>query len=107
VRIRVPRKRIREEFNLTYELFGCQRAVDYLSKHYKVKRMKIILNGKKLGRNCEAFYFNGKAYFSKKSLKKRNVLHEFYHFLVESKGLDIPESVEEHDANRFAREFLA
>ena len=105
MRIRIPRKRIREEFNLTYELFGCQRAVDYLSKHYEVKRMKIILNGKKLGRGYEAFYYHGKAYFSRKSLNKRTILHEYYHFLAESKGLDIPERVEEKEANAYAKEF--
>jgi hypothetical protein len=105
MRLRVPNRKVREEFLLTYELSGAQRAIDYLSKHYGVKRMRIILNGKKLGRNCEAFYFEGKAYFSRRSLNKRNVLHEYYHFLVDSKGLDIPERLEERSARLFARSF--
>jgi hypothetical protein len=104
--IRVPRKKVRKQFLIIYELEGCQKAVNFLSEYYGVKRMRVVLNGKKLGRNCEAFYFQNKAYFSKKSLKKRNVLHEFYHFLIESKGLEIPERVEESDANRFAKHFL-
>jgi len=68
--------------------------------------MKIILNGKKLGRNCEAFYFEGKAYFSKQSLIKRNILHEYYHFLVDLKCLEMPERVEEKEANCYAKDFL-
>lgn len=105
MRIRVPPKRVREKFHIIYELGGCQKAVNFLSEHYGIKKMKIILNGKKVKR-CEAYYFHNKAYFSKRGLKKRNVLHEYYHFLVDSKGLEIPERVEESDANRFAREFL-
>lgn len=92
MRIRVPPKRIREQFILTYELFGCQKGVGFLSKYYGIKKMKIILNGKKLGRGYEAFYLHDKAYFSKRSLNKMNVLHEFYNHLVEAKGLEMSES---------------
>jgi N-glycosylase/DNA lyase len=106
MRIRVPRKKVREQFLIIYELEGCQKAINFLSEYYGTKKMRVILNGKKLGKNCEAFYFEGKAYFSKRSLKKRNVLHEFYHFLVDSKGLDISERAEEKEANRYSKEFL-
>jgi hypothetical protein len=68
--------------------------------------MRIILNGKKLGKNSEAFYLEGKAYFSKRSLKKRNVLHEFYHHLVETKGLEIYERIEEKQADGYASELV-
>jgi hypothetical protein len=94
------------EFLIIYELEGCQKAVNFLSEYYGVKRMKIILNGRKVGKGYEAYYFEGKAYFTKRGLKKRNVLHEFYHFLADSKGLDISERVEERDANHYSRAFL-
>ena len=68
--------------------------------------MRVVLNGKKLGRNCEAFYYEGKAYFSKRSLKKKNVLHGFYHHLAETKGLELPERLEEKQANSYAQEFV-
>ena len=106
MRLRVPNRKVREEFLLIYELSGAQRAIDYLSKHYEVKRMKIVLNGKKLGRNCEAFYFEGKAYFSKRSLKKKYVLHEFFHHLASVKGLELSEREEEKEANNYAKNFL-
>jgi hypothetical protein len=106
MRIRVPRKKVSEQFLVVYELYGCQRAVNFLSEYYGVKRMKIVLNGKKLGRGYEAFYFEGKAYFSKRSLNKRNVLHEFYHHLVETKRLEISERLEEKQANAYANELV-
>jgi hypothetical protein len=106
MRLRVPPKRVRQKFHLIYELEGCQKAVSFLSEYYGIKRMKIILNGKKVGRGYEAYYFEGGAYFSKRSLNKRNVLHEFFHFLIESKGLELPERMEEKQANSYAREFV-
>jgi hypothetical protein len=68
--------------------------------------MKIILNDKKVGKGYEACYFEGKAYFSKRSLNKRNILHEFYHHLIETKGLDLPEQTEEKQANGYVSEFI-
>jgi len=32
------------------------------------------------------------------------VLHELYHHLVEAKGLELPEHVEEKEAKRYAKE---
>jgi hypothetical protein len=91
---------------MIYELEGCQKAVNFLSKYYGVKRMKINLNGRKVGRGYVAYYFEGEAYFTKRGLKKRNVLHEYYHFLVDSKNLDMSERREEKCANIYARKFL-
>jgi hypothetical protein len=34
------------------------------------------------------------------------MLHEFYHHLVETKGLELPERVEEKQANGYASEFV-
>lgn len=106
MRIRVPPKRVREQFTIVYELHGAQRAVNYLSQFYSLGKMKIILNGKKVGRGYEAYYFEGEAYFTKRGLKKRNVLHEYFHFLVDSRNVDMPERIEEKEANSYAKNFL-
>ena len=66
MQIRVPSKKIRERFLLVYELEGCQRAVDFLTKHYGVRRMKIRLDGRKVGNGDIAVYFENKAYFQKR-----------------------------------------
>jgi hypothetical protein len=68
--------------------------------------MRIILNGRKVGNGYAAYYFENKAHFTQKGLKRRTVLHEFYHHLVEMKGLELPERVEEKQANSYASEFV-
>jgi hypothetical protein len=105
MRIRVPSKKVREKFFLVYELEGCQKAIDFLTRHYGVRRMKIVLNGRKVGNGDFACYEENKAYFSKKGLTKRTVLHELYHHLVYVNGLDMPKTKEERDANSYARDF--
>lgn len=106
MRIRVPPKRVREKFLLTYELEGCQKAVDFLTKYYGVRRMKIKFNGRKVGNRWVASYFQNRAYFSKRGLKKRTVLHELYHHLAYVNGLDVSKSKEERDANGYVRDFV-
>jgi hypothetical protein len=110
MRIRVPPKRIREKFLIIYELKGCQKAVDFLTEYYGVKRMRIILDGKRVGtrkgNGWLACYSENKAYFTKRGLKKRTVLHELYHHMVEMKGLELPERIEEKQANSYAIEFV-
>ena len=106
MKIRLPRKKLREEFRLIYELHGAQKAVDYLSKYYGVKRMRIVLNGKRVGRGDSGFYLKNRAYFTKKGLTKRIILHEFYHHLIEAKGLEMPIRKEEKEANTYAKEFI-
>jgi len=105
MRIRIPRKRIRERFLIIYELEGCQKAVN-LTEFYGIRRMKIILNGRKVGNGYIAYYFESKAYFTKRGLKKRTVLHELYHHLVYSKKLSMPARSEEKEANVYAKAFL-
>jgi hypothetical protein len=109
VSIRIPPKRIRERFLIIYELEGCQKAVNFLSEYYGVRRMKIILDGKRVGTRKAngwlACYSENKAYFTKRGLNKRTVLHEFYHHLVEMKGLELPERIEEKQANNYAKNF--
>jgi hypothetical protein len=106
MRIRVPPKRIRERFLIIYELKGCQKATDFLTEYYGVRRMKIVLNGRKVGNGDRACYFENKAYFTKRGLKRRTVLHELYHHLAYSKGMEKPERIEEKEANSYAKEFL-
>ena len=106
MRIRVPPKRVREEFLLIYELKGCQKAINLLCKYYGVRRMRIVLDGKRTGKTCVAFYENNKAIFRKSSLNKQNITHEFFHHLANCKKLNMTEREEEKEANAFAREFL-
>ena len=61
MRIRIPPKRVRERFILIYELEGCQKAVDFLTEFYGIKRMKIVLDGRKVGNGDIAVYFENKA----------------------------------------------
>jgi hypothetical protein len=87
---------------VTYELEGCQKAVNFPSEYYGIRRMEVILNGRKVGNGDSACYFENKAYFTKRGLKKRTMLHEFYHHLVRMKGLELPQQVEEKQANGYA-----
>jgi hypothetical protein len=106
MRINVPSEKVRENFHLLYELDGCQKAVDYLTKHYGVRRMRIILNGRKVGNGDIAVYFQNRAYFTKRGLDKRTVVHELYHHLIYVNGLDMAERTEERAANNYVRDFL-
>ena len=68
--------------------------------------MKMVLNGRKVGNGYNAWYFRNKAYFKKRELKKRIVLHELYHHFVSSYKLEIPSQTEEKQANSYARKLL-
>lgn len=109
MRIPVPPKRIRERFLIIYEREGCQRAVNYLTEYYGVRKMKVILDGKRVGRRKSngwiASYRKGKAFFTKQGFKRRLVLHEFYHHLVAMKGLEMTLGEEEKNARSYSRDF--
>jgi len=103
---------VREKFLLIYELEGCQKAVNYLTRHYGIRKMKIIVDGRRVMRTKThktylAHYYRNKAYFTRRGLTKRLVLHEFYHHLVYINGLDITDTIEERAANNYARNFLS
>jgi hypothetical protein len=68
--------------------------------------MRIILNGRKVGKSCIAYYLEKSAYFKKEGLRKRVVLHELYHHLVDSNDFELPTKTEEREANNYAKEFL-
>lgn len=80
-----------ENFFLAYELEGCQKAVNLLTECYGVRKMKIILDGRKVINGYLCDYFEDIACFTEKGLKKRNVLHELHHHIVENKGLEFSE----------------
>src|SRR5450756_494924 len=103
--VKIPPKRIRERFLIIYEFAGCQKAVNYLTKYYRVRRMRIILNGKKVRKEWVAWYLENQACFKKEGLEKRIILHELYHHLVASKGFELAIRTEEKEANSYARFF--
>jgi hypothetical protein len=107
MRVRVPRRKVREGFLLIYELEGCQKAVDFLTRYYGIRRMRIVLNGRKVGNGDVACYERNKAYFTKKGLTKRTILHELYHHLIYVNGLDMTKTKEERAANNYAKDFLS
>ena len=53
-----------------------------------------------------AYYLKNRAYFSKRGLNKRTVLHELYHHLIEANGNELNNKIEEKEANSYAREFM-
>jgi hypothetical protein len=63
--------------------------VNILTEYYEVRKMKIILDEKKVGKNYLGSYLKNTACFKKDGLKKRIVLHELYHHLVQVRGLEM------------------
>ena len=104
--VKLPPKRVREKFLIIYELEGCQKAANFLTKYYGIKRIKIILNGRKVGNNYLGCYLENKAYFKTEGLNKRIVLHEFYHHLIVSNELELILKTEEREADCFAKSFV-
>jgi len=107
MKIRVPSKKVCGKFYLTYELKGAQKGVNVLTEYYRIPKMKIILDGRKVMKGYSCDYFEDIACFTKKGLKKRNVLHALYHHIVNNKGLEISEKKEEWEANRFVRDVMS
>ncbi len=106
MRIHVPPRRIRERFLIIYELRGCQKAVDYLTEYYDTKQMRIVLDGRRVPRKCCGVYFDNIACLTRDGLKKRVVLHELFHHLVQTNGLELQIRREEKEADSYAEEFL-
>ena len=98
----VPSRRLCERFRLTYELKGAQRAVDLLARYYGIRRMRIVVDGRRVGNGDRACYEDYTAYFKKRTIRKRLVLHEFYHHLAYVKDWDISERREEREADTYA-----
>lgn len=102
--MKLPPEKVIQEFFLIYRLKGAQKGVDVLARYYGLRRMKITVDGRRVGNKDESCYYQNKAYFTRRGFNKFNVLHEFYHHLVD--GLELNENREEREADRFAREVL-
>jgi hypothetical protein len=70
--VRFPSKRRRAKFLIIYELEGYQKAVNYLTAHYGVNKMRVVLNGKKVIKGFLTNYFENTAYFTNKGLNRRS-----------------------------------
>ena len=103
----IPSRKVREDFRLMYELKGAQKDVDMLSRYYGIRRMKIVVDGRKVGNSDDACYYDYIAYFKKRRLNKRNVLHEYFHHLAFVYDLDLSDSREEREANLYVRIVLS
>lgn len=99
-------RRIRERFLLIYELRECQKAVNFQTEYYGIKRMKIVLNGRKVGNGEEACYDKNVAYFTRRGLTKRTILHELCQNLAYVNEWEMSERREETEANEYARKIL-
>jgi len=106
MKIRVPSKKVIERFHLTYELKGAQKGVDVLTEYYRIPKMRILLDGRKVTKGYVCDYLEGIACFTKKGLNKRNVLHELYYHIAYNEGLEISEKKEEQEASRFVRKIM-
>lgn len=102
----IPSRKTREKFYLTYELKGAQRAVNLLTKYYEMRSRKIVVDGRRVGNGDEACYDNNVAYFTRKGLNKRNVLHELYHHLAYVNDWDMDERTEERGADAYVRRIM-
>ena len=71
----IPSKRACDVFNLTYELKGAQKTVDLLARYYGIRRMKIVVDGRRVGNSDKACYDfeSHAAYFKKRTIRKRGM----------------------------------
>jgi hypothetical protein len=106
MRIRFPSRNVCERFHLTYELEGAQKGANVLTRYYRVRKMKIIVDGRKVYKAYLAEYVSNAAYFKRREIRKRLVLHELYHHIVEAKRLTMPSYEEERRADEFARKIM-
>jgi len=104
----IPSKKIRREFHLIYELNGCQKAVNFLTRYYGIRRMKIVVDGRRVGKGDQGCYDyeNYIAYFPKRGLNKRNILHELYHHIVYVNDWIMSDRLEEKKANTYAKRVI-
>lgn len=107
MRLRTPSRKVCEEFMLIYELEGAQKGVDVLTRYYGVRRMKIVVDGRKIGKKYRiAEYWKNTGYFRKRRFRKSDVLHELFHHLVASKRMTMPKREEEKQAQAFVEKIM-
>ena len=61
MQFRFPSKRVCERFRLIYELKGAQKGVDILTDHYRILKMKIIVDVRRVMRGCDGVYLENTA----------------------------------------------
>jgi hypothetical protein len=106
MRLRFPSRSVCERFHLTYELEGAQKGANLLTSYYRVKRMKVVVDGRRVSKGYYAEYYRNNAYFKRREIRKRLVLHELYHHIVEAKGIVMASKKEEMLADEFARKVM-
>lgn len=106
MKIRIPSKRICQKFHLTYELKGAHKGINVLTEYYGIRRMKIVVDGRRVANGYECEYWENKAYFTKRGFNRRNVLHEVFHHVVEAKVIEMSEKKEERLARVFVKEVM-
>lgn len=106
MRLRFPSRNVCERFHLTYELLGAQKGANVLTSYYRVKRMKVVVDGRRVSKGYSAEYLGNRAFFKRREIRKRLVLHELYHHIVEAKGLKMTIRKEERLADEFARKVM-
>lgn len=104
--MRIPSKKIRDKFrSLMWK--DIQKAVNLLCSYYDMPKIKLIFDGRKIGGDYGMFDSDIPSITLNGShLTDRAVLHEFFHYVVWYKELDLSEKEEEFGAREFAREFL-
>jgi CRISPR-associated endonuclease Cas1 len=96
-----------EPYRYLMDNFVLENAREFRPKDFALKTEYFSKRRKGARANGDdACYFENKAYFTKRGLKKRNVIHELYHHLVFIKGLELSERIEEKQANIYAKKFL-
>jgi hypothetical protein len=106
MRLRLPSRNLCERFHLTYELEGAQKGANVLTSYYRVRRMKVVVDGRRVSKGCLAEYLRNNAYFKRREIRKPLVLHELYHHVVEAKGIVLKRREEERLAEEFARKIM-
>lgn len=106
MRLRLPSRKVCERFRLIYELHGAQKGANVLTEYYGVRRLKVVVDGRRVYKAYSAIYLKNRAYFKRRFVSKRIVLHELYHHIVEAKRITMPLREEERRAEEFAREVM-
>jgi hypothetical protein len=106
MRLRFPSRNVCDKFHLTYELEGAQKGATVLTSYYRVRRMKIVVDGRRVSKGYLAEYLRNNACFKRREIRKRLVLHELYHHIVEAKGIVFKRREEERLADEFARKVM-
>lgn len=106
-----PPKEVCRDFLWLYKYVGMQEACNLLTGYYGIRKMKVVTDSKKVKKKIgrKRWYAcycpdERKAYF--KRSRRRDVLHEMFHHIVEVKKLKM-EKNEDRAADSFTKEILS